>query len=296
MSVAVTMLRTPQEHGNNGTNHAAGSSALESRVYEGAGSCTRPPASATASSTIVDTSPGNDVAIEREQERPLGEAQSVTSNSEALAIASRFQDPSSTPSLNIAEYKTTDILTILSALLQKITSNNDRLAAAHSAKPQSNVNTSSSFLAFHARNIPSISIHSYLTRILRYCPTSNEIFISLLVYFDRMSRAANADAAARYEGMPAAHVFALDSFNVHRLVIAAVTVASKFSCDVFYTNSRYAKVGGIPLSELNHLELQFLLYNDFRLTISVEELQSYADQLLRFWILAHGDEHTSEPS
>lgn len=36
--------------------------------------------------------------------------------------------------------------------------------------------------------------------------------------------------------------FAIDSFNVHRLVIAGVTVASKFFSDVFYTNSRYAKV------------------------------------------------------
>lgn len=36
--------------------------------------------------------------------------------------------------------------------------------------------------------------------------------------------------------------FAVDSFNVHRLLIAGVTVASKFFSDVFYTNSRYAKV------------------------------------------------------
>jgi hypothetical protein len=36
--------------------------------------------------------------------------------------------------------------------------------------------------------------------------------------------------------------FAIDSYNVHRLVIAGVTVASKFFSDVFYTNSRYAKV------------------------------------------------------
>ena len=40
--------------------------------------------------------------------------------------------------------------------------------------------------------------------------------------------------------------FVIDSYNVHRLVIAGVTVASKFFSDVFYTNSRYAKV--FPLS------------------------------------------------
>ena len=36
--------------------------------------------------------------------------------------------------------------------------------------------------------------------------------------------------------------FVIDSYNIHRLVIAGVTVASKFFSDVFYTNSRYAKV------------------------------------------------------
>jgi len=36
--------------------------------------------------------------------------------------------------------------------------------------------------------------------------------------------------------------FVVDSYNIHRLVIAGVTCASKFFSDVFYTNSRYAKV------------------------------------------------------
>ena len=154
--------------------------------------------------------------------------------------------------------------------------------------------TPSSTLCFHARNVPSISIESYLLRILKYCPTTNEVFLSLLVYFDRMSRmgtgakpGANGDGEvageaaglpratemANFAGMsassgslketgtsdthefgqsqvaPFAHPgirgFAIDSYNVHRLVIAGVTVASKFFSDVFYTNSRYAKVSRV---------------------------------------------------
>ncbi|PWZ02236.1 cyclin-domain-containing protein [Testicularia cyperi] len=192
--------------------------------------------------------------------------------------------------------------------------------------------TPSSTLCFHARNVPSISIESYLLRILKYCPTTNEVFLSLLVYFDRMSRmgtgakpGANGEgevageaaglprAAERASGQmshelgadtrlakdgpsdvgidtsaemgythPGIRGFAIDSYNVHRLVIAGVTVASKFFSDVFYTNSRYAKVGGLPPHELNQLELQFLLLNDFRLTIPLEEMQRYADQLLMY--------------
>jgi PHO85 cyclin-6/7 len=42
-------------------------------------------------------------------------------------------------------------------------------------------------------------------------------------------------------------------------------------------------VGGLPLAELNHLELQFLLLNDFRLSIAVEELEAYGTMLVEFY-------------
>ncbi|WVO18001.1 hypothetical protein L204_105699 [Cryptococcus depauperatus] len=152
---------------------------------------------------------------------------------------------------------------------------------------KASLSRSSALLSFHARHIPSISIEAYLLRILKYCPTTNEVFLGVLVYFDRMTKLGtpvgiggeSAKAGKRGEG------FAIDSYNVHRLVIAGVTVASKFFSDVFYTNSRYAKVGGLPPTELNSLELQFLLLNDFRLRISVEEMQGYGDRLLAY---AHG--------
>lgn len=112
----------------------------------------------------------------------------------------------------------------------------------------------SATLCFHARNVPAISIEAYLLRILKYCPTTNEVFLSLLVYFDRMARvgleaqrvglvgSGASSGVRRTEGDGPPRLFAIDSFNVHRLVIAGVTVASKFFSDVFYTNSRYAKV------------------------------------------------------
>jgi hypothetical protein len=36
--------------------------------------------------------------------------------------------------------------------------------------------------------------------------------------------------------------------------------------------------------ELNHLELQFLKLNNFKLNVQVEELQQYGNQLLCHWI------------
>lgn len=182
--------------------------------------------------------------------------------------------------LDIANHPVPDVIVMLTALLQKIIDANDALQNNNNGNSNPEPNPSDAFsanvLAFHGRNIPAISLHAYLSRILKYCPTTNEVFISLLVYFDRIAQRANSKTNT-------SQMFVMDSYNIHRLIIAGVTVASKFFSDVFYKNSRYAKVGGLPSEELNHLELQFLLLTNFRLMISLEELQRYADLLLRFW-------------
>ena len=111
----------------------------------------------------------------------------------------------------------------------------------------------SSLLCFHARNVPSIGVETYLQRILKYCPVTNDVFISLLVYFDRMSRKLANQSSDGGRSDPSetnppgveSKGFAIDSYNVHRLVIAGITISSKFHSDVFYTNSRYAKVSGL---------------------------------------------------
>ncbi|PSK40558.1 hypothetical protein C7M61_000205 [Candidozyma pseudohaemuli] len=144
-------------------------------------------------------------------------------------------------------------------------------------------------LAFHGTNIPGISLNAYLTRVLKYCPVTNEVFLSLLVYFDRIAKKANNlkkshDVDGEGEGQAdGEQLFVMDSYNIHRLIILGITVSSKFFSDIFYKNLRYAKVGGLPLEELNYLELQFLLLLDFKLMISVEDLQNYGDLLLKFW-------------
>lgn len=142
-------------------------------------------------------------------------------------------------------------------------------------------------LAFHGTNIPGISLHAYLTRVLKYCPVTNEVFLSLLVYFDRIAKKANNLRKKKKENDDdndeLEQLFVMDSYNIHRLIILGITVSSKFFSDIFYKNLRYAKVGGLPLEELNYLELQFLLLLDFKLMISVEDLQNYGDLLLKFW-------------
>ncbi|CAO3597154.1 unnamed protein product [Absidia cylindrospora] len=173
------------------------------------------------------------------------------------------------PMYDLVRHPIKDTIHMLTRLLEKITSTNDRLYQHQQSPP--------STTCFHARAIPSIDIESYLLRILKYCPCANECFLSLLVYFDRMARNHTQ--------------LRLDSYNIHRLIICGVMIASKFFSDVFYTNTRYAKVGGLPVKELNLLELAFLRMNDFLLNIQVEELQKYGDQL---WMHHQRDQHQQQ--
>ncbi|CAE7229587.1 unnamed protein product [Rhizoctonia solani] len=265
---------------------------------------TTTPLSSTPSETTTSTTPAAPVPT------PTAAATAAPTATPNVAPAPTPSRPTVAPmqrladgTLDLGTYPSTDLLRLLAALLTQITTENDKLrpqAIPHApltpptdvpdtrspiwskltSASRNALATPSASLAFHARNIPSISIEQYLLRILKYCPTTNEVFLGLLVYFDRMSKLATECAAPQ---SPAPHrTLTIDSYNIHRLLIAGVTVASKFFSDVFYTNSRYAKVGGLPQTELNQLELQFLLLNDFRLSIPLDEMQRYAEQLLRY--------------
>ncbi|WAR56009.1 hypothetical protein PtB15_6B753 [Puccinia triticina] len=153
-----------------------------------------------------------------------------------------------------------------------------------------------SILTFHAKIVPQISIEAYLLRILKYCPTSNGVFLSTLIYLDRLCTFYHRHCKQQQQrpssikkkrwNLPATPLapfnfhFVIDSWNVHRFLIASITAASKLLSDVFYTNSRYAKVGGLPLEELEELEIKFLLMSDFRLMISASEFEDYTERLL----------------
>nr|XP_051435199.1 cyclin-domain-containing protein [Gilbertella persicaria]KAI8080142.1 cyclin-domain-containing protein [Gilbertella persicaria] len=167
---------------------------------------------------------------------------------------------------DLATFPVKETIKLLTALLEKITQTNDQLhLELGSHQP-------STYTCFHARSIPSISIHAYFTRILKYCPCANECLIALLVYFDRMTQ-------------PSPHLTPLhiDSYNVHRLIITGLMISSKLYSDVFFTNTRYAKVGGLPVTELNALELEFLRMNNYNLFVDIDKLQKYGDNVLEHW-------------
>eukprot|EP00842_Homolaphlyctis_polyrhiza_P005164 jgi/Hompol1/5649/HPOL_002016-RA len=93
-----------------------------------------------------------------------------------------------------------------------------------------------------------------------------------------------ATSAGRSDGSSSGRrqAIVINSFNIHRLLIAGCMVAVKFLSDVFYTNSHVAKVGGLPVQELNRLEIEFLMFNDFNLNVTPADLQACGDRILAF--------------
>lgn len=181
------------------------------------------------------------------------------------------------------EYPTNDLLEMMSGLLTKVVHTNDNLVAEKksykSTLSYSSGHTDSTLL-FRGQNIPSLPINKYLQRAHHYCATSNDVYLSLLVYFDRLSQ-PDKSSSGEQTSMPK---LILDSYNIHRLLITAFTVATKFSQDIYFTNKRYAKVGGISDNELNKLELVFLdLMNWERLSCTGPELLQYWNLLNNFW-------------
>ncbi|KAJ2719091.1 cyclin-like protein interacting with PHO85 [Coemansia sp. Benny D115] len=122
---------------------------------------------------------------------------------------------------------------------------------------------------FHSRAVPAISVCDYLERVAKFVCLQNDVLLAILVYLDRIARAQRQRPA-----------LAVSPFNIHRLLITAIVVAHKFHSDVFFNNARYSKVGGIPLVEMNQLELELLFLVRFDLNIDADEIQRVGDWLM----------------
>lgn len=109
------------------------------------------------------------------------------------------------------------VVSILSALLQRVAERNDAAAAA--PPPAAAAAAGPPVLsAFQGLTKPAISIGGYLERIFRFAGCSPSCYVVAYIYLDRFVRRRPA--------------LAVDSFNVHRLLITSVLTAVKFVDDM----------------------------------------------------------------
>ncbi|KAF2069360.1 hypothetical protein CYY_009322 [Polysphondylium violaceum] len=115
--------------------------------------------------------------------------------------------------------------------------------------------------------IPKISVADYLVRLVKFSPCSKECFIMIIVYIDRIISKAG---------------FIINSYNIHRLLITSILVASKYIDDIFYNNEYYSQIGGISRNELNRLEISFLNLLQFDLSCPLHTYLDYYSKLDSF--------------
>eukprot|EP00298_Acanthocystis_sp_HF-20_P002237 c12681_g1_i1.p1 GENE.c12681_g1_i1~~c12681_g1_i1.p1 ORF type:complete len:185 (-),score=32.75 c12681_g1_i1:41-595(-) len=156
------------------------------------------------------------------------------------------------------------IVKVLGCVLEQVVNRNDKIPV----QPEH-------MTIFHAYKPPAISAQDYLTRVNKYVNCSNECYVMALIYLDRLIQ-LNPN-------------FMISSMNVHRLLITSIMLAAKFFDDVYYNNNFYARVGGVPLTELNALEIEFLFLVNFSLHIETDEYEKYRKQLT-----AHSDHITAK--
>ena len=118
---------------------------------------------------------------------------------------------------------------------------------------------------FHSLKVPSISVESYVLRIKKYFQCSYECFVCSLAYIDLMIQNPH---------------FVLNAYSIHRTILTTLVEAAKFYDDSFFNNELYARIGGVPVDEMNSLELEFVFLINFSLLITPEVYQKFYNELL----------------
>ena len=124
-----------------------------------------------------------------------------------------------------------------------------------------NVQHSAITRKFYSRNPPPISIGDYLQRLHRFCPASPAVYLAASVYITRLAIDDRAIAVTRR--------------NAHRLLLAALRVATKALEDRSYPHRRVAQVGGISVAELTRLEISFCFLAGFELLVPPEAMRRH---------------------
>lgn len=112
---------------------------------------------------------------------------------------------------------------------------------------------------FIPRALPRITIHDYILRMYCYGTNEEAIYTVAKIYLIRAVR--NGET--------------ITPWTVHRMYLIATVIASKFLNDSSQSNSTFAKIGGIPVGELNTLEVKFLTAIGFDLWVTPEEYEEH---------------------
>ena len=113
---------------------------------------------------------------------------------------------------------------------------------------------------FVRSSAPSVPFTVYLERLFRYCHPEALHLLAIVAYSERLIKV---------------HGIFVPLLGMHRFVVAAWIVAGKALLgDQYWTHQYWARVAGIPVSEICSLEIELVNLLEWRLQISSNELSS----------------------
>ena len=186
---------------------------------------------------------------------------SKTSSTRSINIASESSTASgSSESRNTSQTQQSNVIvhSISTTLMQLITDNK--------AKPHYNEKLKQQAKQIYtSRKLPQISVNDYIVRIAKYMKIEDSTLILALIYIDRISRKRK--------------IF-VNEYNVYRLFFMSVVVATKYNEDKHYSNTYYAKIGGVELEQLNQMECEFVMGINFDLFVEAKVFDKYETSLV----------------
>lgn len=120
---------------------------------------------------------------------------------------------------------------------------------------------------FTTHDIPSISVHDYLKRIVKYTYVSPSVLLCACIYLDRL--------LLQHPSM------LLHPYNIFKFLVTSMRVCSKVLDTRTLNNRDFSLVGGVANEELNELEFAFVRLLDNDLYISSETFNIYCGPLRR---------------
>lgn len=176
----------------------------------------------------------------------------IASESSTASGSSESRNPSQTSQSNVIVHS------ISMTLMQLITDNKAKRHYNEKLKQQAKQ-------IYTSRKLPEISVNDYIVRIAKYMKIEDSTLILALIYIDRITRKRK--------------IF-VNEYNVYRLFFMSVVVATKYNEDKHYSNTYYAKIGGVELEQLNQMECEFVMGINFDLFVEAKVFDKYETSLV----------------
>jgi len=114
--------------------------------------------------------------------------------------------------------------------------------------------------AYDAEKVPARTLERYMARWVQYTEAEDIVAVIAAIYIDRVCMKTGLH---------------LNKHNVHRVLLAALLLASKWMEEDQFRMSHYAAVGAVDIAELRELESCFLRHVGWELHINRAEQEKY---------------------